>query len=203
MKTYPASRPRSLSECKQESVREAICDHATRLYVERGYQETTIDDIARASGIGRRTFFRYFRTKEDVVLWKFDQFARHTLELLAQRPQRESALRALESALTQASEFYNQQPEQTLAILKLTEETPALHAQQLLQQQHWKSWFAKALRSRMRKAPRSLLPELAASVAIEAMAIAVRRWLATPSGDLNTQIAAAFSALQRVVHAEG
>lgn len=199
MKSLPVTAQLSLSERKQHSVREAICDQATRLFIERGYQETTIDDIARASGIGRRTFFRYFKTKEDVVLWKFDQFARRTLDLIAQRPAREPALEALESALTQASEFYNQQPEQTLAILKLTDETPALHAQQLLQQQHWKGWFASALRSRTRATPRSLLPELAASIAIEAMAIAVRRWLVEPRADLNAQISASFSALRRVV----
>jgi len=201
MKSLPASAPLSMSARKQESVRQAICEQAGRLFLERGYQETTIDDIARASGIGRRTFFRYFKTKEDVVLWRFDQFARRTLDLLAQRPVREPALQALQSALAEASEFYNRQPAQTLAILKLTDDTPALHAQQLLQQQHWKGWFASALRSRARAGPRSLLPELAAAMAIDAMAIAVRRWLVNPRADLGTQISAAFSALRRV--AEG
>jgi len=198
MKTSTLSAAKTLSERKQESVREAICDQATRLFAERGYQETTIDDIARAAAIGRRTFFRYFKTKEDVVLWKFDQFARCTLQLLAERPVREPALAALESALTQASEFYNEQPEHTLAILKLTDETPSLHAQQLLQQQHWKGWFATALRSRMRSSARSLLPDVVSAVAIEAMAIAVRRWLGEPESELSVQIAAAFAALRRV-----
>lgn len=189
----------SLSERKQASVREAICACATDLFVERGFQETTIEEIARAAGIGRRTFFRYFKSKEDVVLWKFDQFARLSLELLAQRPAREPLLEALEAALTEASEFYNRQPEQTLAILRLTESTASLFAQQLLQQQNWKEWFAAALRTRGRAAQSSYAPELAASVSIEAMAIAVRRWLHDGRGELTGYIAASFSALRRVL----
>jgi AcrR family transcriptional regulator len=189
----------SLSERKQASVREAICTCATDLFVEHGFQETTIEQIARAAGIGRRTFFRYFKSKEDVVLWKFDQFARLSLELLAQRPAREQQLSALESALTEASEFYNRQPEQTLAILRLTEGTPSLFAQQLLQQQNWKEWFTAALRTRSRAASSSYTPELAASVAIESMAIAVRRWLHDGRGELTSHIAASFAALRRVL----
>lgn len=191
--------PQTLSERKQHSVREAICDCASRLFTAHGFQETTVDDIAREAGIGRRTFFRYFRSKEDVVLWKFDQFARCTVEQLALRPRREPGLTALELALTQASDFYNREPEQTRAILRLTEETPALFAQQLLQQQHWKGWFAAALRTRSRASERSLSPEIVASIAIEAMAIAVRRWLAAPKSALSEHISASFSALRRAL----
>lgn len=189
---------KTLLQRKQESVREAICEQATRLFVERGFAETTVDDIARASGIGRRTFFRYFPSKEDVVLWKFDEFARCALALLAERPAREPSLTALESALVEASAFYNQQPEHTLAILELTEQTPSLHAQQLLQQQRWKLWFADALRARSRVAPRSIAPDLTAAVAIEAMHSAVRRWLRAPRADLNAQIRASFAALRKL-----
>lgn len=199
MKTHPLPEPLSLLERKLESVRDAIGEEAARLFLEKGFPATTVEDIARAAGIGRRTFFRYFKSKEDVVLWKFDQFARGVLERIGQRPEREAPLTALQHALTDASEFYNREPAKTLAILRLTEETPSLYAQQLLQQDRWKIWFADALRKRTRDAARSPLPELTASVALSAMAIAVRRWVDDPKCDLSRLIADCFVALRKVV----
>jgi AcrR family transcriptional regulator len=203
MKTYaqPLRAP-SLSERKQESVREAIGAAASRLFLDQGFQAATIDDIAEAAGIGRRTFFRYFETKEDVVLWKFDQFARHVVTLIAARPAREQALLALQRAMTEASEFYNQEPAQTLALLKLTEATPSLYAQQLVQQDRWKGWFAQALRKRTRASVRSLAPELVSAVGLEATAIAVRRWVNLPGSNLSDLIAASFAGLRKILVAK-
>jgi len=200
MKTFAEPvRPPTLIERKQESVREAIGGSASRLFLEKGFHAATIDDIAKAAGIGRRTFFRYFETKEDVVLWKFDQFARHVVTLIGTRPAREPALVALQRALTEASEFYNREPAEALALLKLTEATPSLYAQQLLQQDRWKGWFAEALRKRTRASVRSVLPELVAAVGLEATAIAVRRWVNAPGSDLSEQIAGCFAGLRRVL----
>ena len=184
---------------KQETVRHAICDHASKLLFEQGFHETTIDDIAKAASIGRRTFFRYFETKEDMVLWKFDQFARRAVHLLAARPAREPGLLALQHALTEASEFYNREPAQTLAILRMTEATPSLFAQQLLQQDRWKDWFATGLRARTRSSASSSLPEMTAAVAFEAMAIAVRRWVKSPGTHLSDAIAQSFVSLRKVL----
>ncbi len=53
----------------------AVVDHALRLFADKGYEATTVDEIAEAAGISRRTFFRQFRAKEDVV------FADHEAQL--------------------------------------------------------------------------------------------------------------------------
>ncbi|MDB4991608.1 MAG: Transcriptional regulator, TetR family [Myxococcaceae bacterium] len=196
---FAAAPPPTLLERKQESVRHAICDAASRLLFEQGFHETTIDDIAKVAGIGRRSFFRYFETKEDMVLWKFDQFARHAVHLLSERPAREASLLSLQRSLTEASEFYNQEPAHTLAILQMIEATPSLYAQQLLQQDRWKGWFAEALRARARVSLRSVVPEMTAAVALEAMAIAVRRWVASPGTHLSESIAASFASLRKVL----
>ena len=65
----------TLAERKRQVAREHIEETALRLFVERGFDETTIADIADAAGISTRTFFRYFATKEDVV------FADHSEEV--------------------------------------------------------------------------------------------------------------------------
>src|SRR5690348_12762510 len=57
----------TLQARKQELVREAIWDAATDLFAEKGFDETTVDDIAEAAGVSRRSFFRYFASKNDLM----------------------------------------------------------------------------------------------------------------------------------------
>ena len=58
---------KTLQERKHEVVRSAIWDAATDLFVEKGYDETTVEDIAERAGVSRRSFFRYFSSKGDLV----------------------------------------------------------------------------------------------------------------------------------------
>ena len=57
----------TLQERKQQVVRSAIWDAAIDLFVEKGYDETTVDEVAERAGVSRRSFFRYFSSKSDLV----------------------------------------------------------------------------------------------------------------------------------------
>ena len=59
----------TLQERKQELVRTAIWDAATDLFAEEGFDETTVDDIAKKAGVSRRSFFRYFSSKSDLMAY--------------------------------------------------------------------------------------------------------------------------------------
>jgi AcrR family transcriptional regulator len=84
---------------KREETRGRIAEAALQLFVSRGYAETTIDQIAVAAGVGRRTIFRHFATKETIL---FDHLiVRHELavQFLRERPPGESALVSLHAVL--------------------------------------------------------------------------------------------------------
>lgn len=75
-----------LRERTRRAVQKEITDAANALFLERGYEETTIGDIAAAVGMSQRSVFRYFPTKEDLVVGKFDFVADDMLQALRERP---------------------------------------------------------------------------------------------------------------------
>jgi AcrR family transcriptional regulator len=84
-----------LRERKKRRTRSALATAALRLFAERGYEETTIADIAAAADVSPRTFFSYFPSKEDVVFAEVDDRLAEVAERLARREPGESPLDAL------------------------------------------------------------------------------------------------------------
>ena len=89
-----------LSERKKARTRAAIQDHALRLFRERGYDETSVEDIAEAAEVSPSTFFRYFPTKEDVVL--YDAFDPILIESFLGQPADLSPIEAMRVAMRTA-----------------------------------------------------------------------------------------------------
>jgi AcrR family transcriptional regulator len=189
---------KTLQELKRDSVREAVCSHAGRLFLEKGFADTTIDHIAQQAGISRRTFFRYFESKEAVVLWRLEQFGQYCAELARARPAGEAALEALENALIEACEFFNRQPAETIAVLRLTESVAELRGPNLEQRDRWSGLFAEALERRRTKGESTLICELAAAVGLATMTVAVRRWLQDPQASLTPIVRKCFGSLGKL-----
>jgi AcrR family transcriptional regulator len=100
---------------------------AVRLFAEKGYAETTVEEIADAAAISPRTFFRYFPTKEDVVIW--DEYDPIALELMASRPSHESPAESFRAIIRQAIEgLYRRDPEGLLVRHRLLQTVPELRA---------------------------------------------------------------------------
>ncbi|WP_051580922.1 TetR family transcriptional regulator [Pseudonocardia acaciae] len=87
----------SLRERKKRRTRAELQRHALRLFRDRGYAETTVDDIAAAAEVSRSTFFRYFGTKEDVLL--FDNVEPAMRRMMAEVPEGTPLLQALRGVL--------------------------------------------------------------------------------------------------------
>jgi len=91
-----AVKPAGLRERKKAKTRAAIREHALRLFRERGYSATTVEQIAAAAEVSPATFFRYFPTKEDVVLQ--DDLDVITLEALEAQPAELGPIAAMRAA---------------------------------------------------------------------------------------------------------
>jgi AcrR family transcriptional regulator len=93
-----AARPRpGLRERKKARTRAAIREHALRLFREKGYDDTTVEQIAEAAEVSPSTFFRYFPTKEDVVLQ--DDMDLLWLEAIQEQPPELAPIAALRAAV--------------------------------------------------------------------------------------------------------
>ena len=92
----------SLKLRKQQVVRDALSAAAEQLFLSQGFDETTVEQIALAAGVSRRTFFRYYKSKEDVMVERSDRLGELLLDGLATRPLDEPPLLAIRNALVSA-----------------------------------------------------------------------------------------------------
>ncbi|CAN5246228.1 TetR family transcriptional regulator [soil metagenome] len=121
---------------------------AMRLFLEQGFDNTTIDQIAATAGVSRRSFFRYFGTKEDIVLGNLagqGESARDALEAI---PLTVGPWEALRTALGMVKAL-DDDPQVTLKISRMMHETPSLRARSIEKHLHWQSLLVGNIRARL------------------------------------------------------
>lgn len=163
-----------LRERKRRQTRERISQAAMTLFIEQGFEATTIDQIAEAADVSKRGFFDYFPTKEDVVAAWQDEFAEALLAAVAARPAREPMARVVEEALI--STIVSAVNPQSLAIGKLIHETPALRARDHLKYAKLEQKLVEALTARAKGKGDQLKIRLLAMSTIGALRIAGQTW---------------------------
>jgi AcrR family transcriptional regulator len=150
-----AVRPAGLRERKKARTRAAIREHALRLFREQGYPVTTIEQIAAAAEVSPATFFRYFPTKEDVVLQ--DDFDVITIAALNAQPAELSPVAAFRAAAKASlAVMTDADRERFRENARLTAQVPEIRARALDEFIRTIDGIAEALAARVGRAPDDL-----------------------------------------------
>jgi AcrR family transcriptional regulator len=182
-------------ERKKAATKHAIQDHALRLFVEKGYDATTVEEIAAAAGVSHMTFFRYFPRKEEVV--EYDEYDPLLEDLIAARPSDEAPLTALHNAIRTGLEAVLATDREALMIrTRLILNNPVLRSRNLIAQDATRDLFAMALARRAGLSEPDLACTAQASAALGAMAPAMVAWVEDDKSDLIGLIGSAFTALE-------
>jgi len=178
---------------KKAETRRSIQEHALRLFLEKGYEATTVEEIAAAAGVSHMTFFRYFPSKPAVV--ENDEYDPMLAEAVRARPAAEPPLTAIARALSGA---LRAMPDAEMATVRtrarLILGVPALRARQGEAQESTRRLFADAIEGRGETT--AFDREVIGGVALTALAIAINRWAAGDgTEELPDLVDRAFAAL--------
>jgi AcrR family transcriptional regulator len=147
------AKPPGLRERMRATVRAEVIAVAHRLFTEQGFDRTTVDQIATEAGLSRASLFRYFGTKEDIVLDRLEGTGRDIAEALAARPEDERPWEALRRAFDVLMRTNEEAPERALSYLRMLQETPSLRARHFEKQLSWQELLVPDVARRLGAGP--------------------------------------------------
>lgn len=180
---FPAAAP-SLKARKQQVVRDALTTAAMQLFLARGFEAVTVEEIALAAGVSRRTFFRYYDSKEDVMAERTDRLGEQLLAELADRPAGEPTLLAVRNALVPAIEYALSQPDLARDTIRLLRETSALRRSVMERRNRLEERIAALMVHRMNAADQDNTPMLVAFLTRALYDTAMNAWYDHETSDI-------------------
>jgi len=181
---------------RRSTTRHQITDVALELFAGRGFDEVSVDDVAEAAGIARRTLFRYYPSKNAIPWGDFDAHLQHLRELLAVVNPDVPTERALRGALLSFNTFDAPEiPRHRLrmqVILRSTE----LQAYSLTMYAGWRNVIAEFVATRYGSKPGDLVPQTVAWSMLAVALSAYEHWLADETVSLTEALGAAFDVVR-------
>jgi mycofactocin system transcriptional regulator len=157
---------------------------AFRLFADRGFEATTLDDIAREVGVSRRTLFRYFDSKNDIPWGQFDRTLADFRTLLDAMPEDLPLREAVFRGVVAFNEFPEDAEPPHRDRMRLILETPALQAHSVLRYREWRQVICEYVARRRGLDPDDVLPQTVGHVSLALALTAYERWLAVPDSTL-------------------
>jgi len=196
VKTAPTT-PASLRDRKKIRTRRLLQEHALRLFGDRGYAGTTVEDIAAAADVSPRTFFRYFASKEAVVLEdEYDPLLFERMRRIDPGEPPVGAMRRIIASLL--PDIYAEDRDRILARSRLIYGTPELASAVNGQLTDFERLLAGTLAEVHGRAPDDLEARVVAAVSVAAMRCAIEQWVvADGTPDLGGLLDQAFDVVER------
>jgi TetR/AcrR family transcriptional regulator, regulator of mycofactocin system len=179
---------------------------ALELFAARGFDAVTVDDLAAAGGVGRRTFFRYFPTKLDVVLGELDDALAALVVTLHAVPADVDPVVAAREAFLQVNAYADDAVPVLRRRLRLIETVPEVAARAAVRYAAWERAVAVDAAARWGCSASALRPQVFARVVVAAMRGVFTTWLDSPRDDgasLRALVGEAFDDLGRGFAARG
>jgi len=184
-----------LRERKKQKTRSAIQREAMRLFQEQGYDATTVEQIAEAAEVSQSTFFRYFPTKEDVVL--LDDYDPVIAKMIAERPADEPPVTAIRKAMTEAiGVVFVEDQELVRDRLGFMLSVPAIWTRMFEQSSETHQMLCAVFSERTGRDADSFDVRVAVGAIIGALNSAVLHWAEHPDTDLEELTARALGVVE-------
>ena len=169
--------PPDRRERKKARTRRDLVEAAVRLFDERGFEGTTIEDITNAADVSPRTFFRYFASKEEILFSEHEPNVDDLRKRLTDCPDGEPLLVSVREATLTIADHIEENKDFQLLRIRLTSESPTVGAYALRVQQDWVGISARILAERLGvNVHTDLRPTLIAGAANVAIRSALTRW---------------------------
>lgn len=196
--TVTMSGEMTLRDHARGAVRDEVAKQAWLLFAEQGYEATTIDQIATAAGMSRRTFFRYFAGKDELVLERLVESATMISDALRERPPEEKAWPALRAAFQVSVALQEKYVPMTRSLQIMLREEPALRATAETRRRVWIDQLSPLTAERLTPGPAAgaiLRATAVTGSAVACLDAAQAAWVAQPGASLSDLLDAAMSAV--------
>ena len=175
--------------------REEVGHIALELFENQGFEQTTMDEIAAAAGIGRRTLFRYYPSKNDIVWGDFDEVLVRLRRELEGGPANEPVDRAIRRAVVASNSYPPEQLDELRIRMTLITTVPALQGHSMLRYREWRRVVSDFITERRGDSPEGLEAEVIGYAALSTAMAAFGVWVEHPDSDHEELIARGFDAL--------
>jgi mycofactocin system transcriptional regulator len=173
---------------------EEIEKAALEVIAVRGFDDTTVEEIAAAAGISRRTFFRYFSSKSDLPFGNYAALLEALEAWFAAEPTDRPVLEVIADAVMRFNRVHTDGAVAHRERMRLIMHTPALRASAALHQDEWVAVLARYAARRLGSSPDALGPRIVAHVSLGAANAAYEQWLHDDDADLDELVRRAFAA---------
>ncbi|MGA5541163.1 mycofactocin system transcriptional regulator [Mycobacterium sp. NPDC051198] len=177
---------------RPSTTQDHITDVALALFAAHGFDEVSVDDVAKAAGIARRTLFRYYASKNAIPWGDFDAHLQHLRDLLAALSSEIPLAEALREALLSFNTYDTQEMAQHRLRMRVILETAGLQAYSMTMYAGWREVIATYVAQRIGATPGDLMPQTVGWLMLGVALSAYEHWLADESVALPDAIGRAF-----------